>query len=90
MYYDSYTLKNKYLTPLMLGPVTAIQYRLKSDDVIFFASKERGLLVWSGSVVREYNAAPHIKSMALHYERLFVTSYDDPTKLFFCGRSRSY
>ena len=83
MYYDSYTLKNKYLTPLMLGPVTAIQYRLKSDDVIFFASKERGLLVWSGSGVREYNAAPHIKSMALHYERLFVTSYDDPTKLFF-------
>lgn len=83
MYYDSYSLKNKYVTPLMLGPVTAIQYKLDSNDVLLLASKERGLLVWNGSILREYNAAPHIKSMALHYERLFVTSYDDPTKLFF-------
>ncbi len=63
--------------------VTALNYRLNSKDVLLISSTGRHLLVWDGKQLREYKDAPLISSMALHYERLFVTSESDPTKVFF-------
>lgn len=71
------------LTGRSFTKVNAINYRLDSKDVLLISSAGRHLFTWDGSELKECKDAPIISSMALHYERLFVTSEDDPTKVFF-------
>lgn len=71
------------LTGRSFTRVNAINYRLNSKDVLLISSAGRHLFTWDGTELKECKDAPIISSMALHYERLFVTSEDDPTKVFF-------
>ncbi len=63
--------------------VDMINYRLNSQDVMLISCKGVGLMSWDGMYVTKYKDAPTIKSMALHYERLFVISVDEPTRVYF-------
>lgn len=82
-YYNKSEQKTKYVSTVVLNPASVINYRLDSKDVLLISCEGKGLLVWDGLSLKEYREAPKITSMALHYERLFVTSSVDPTKLFF-------
>ncbi len=82
--YDSYTGEERYLTGKVLPPsVHMINYRLDSKDVLLISAEGNKLMYWDGVRVRTCENTPMISSMALHYERLFVTSREDPTKVFF-------
>ncbi len=78
------TVKNRTLplSGFAYAATEAINYRLNSKDTLLLSSAGRGLVTWDGSKVREH-ATPEISSMALHYERLFITSPTEPTKVFF-------
>ena len=53
-------------------PPRAVNYRLNGRDVLLLGS-DRGLTVLDGASVAEYPDAPDIRSLCVHYERLFVT-----------------
>ena len=72
-----------FVSGVAYGEITALNYRLKSKDVLLISCPGRHLIIWDGKRLTEYKDAPEISSMALHYERLFVTSATDPTKVFF-------
>ncbi|MCH5350881.1 MAG: hypothetical protein J1F39_02805 [Clostridiales bacterium] len=72
-----------YLSGFAYPEMNAINYRLNSRDVLLLSCKGRHLYVWDGVRLVEHKDAPVISSMALHYERLFVTSDEEPTKVFF-------
>lgn len=81
-YYDPTQDRIKYVATVAYEPIEALSYRLNSADVLLVSCKGRGLMVWDGLRFVEHKS-PAITSMALHYERLFVTSADQPTKIFF-------
>ena len=59
-------------------------YRLNSEDVFIFASSQDDMTVWDGVNSPEVIVdAPKITSMAVHYERLFVTTAGDKSELWF-------
>lgn len=61
-----------------------VSYRLNSEDVFFLASETDNMLVWDGVNPIEVVAdAPHISSMAIHFERLFVTTAGDRSEMWF-------
>lgn len=82
-YYDSYQDKLRYVSSFAYSPMTAINYRLNSEDVLLMSCEGRRLFTWDGKKLIEHADTPIISSMALHYERLFVTSREEPTKVFF-------
>lgn len=82
-YYDSYKDKLRFISTFAYAPMTAINYRLNSKDVLLMSCEGRKLFTWDGSAFTEHSNTPTISSMALHYERLFVTSKEEPTKVFF-------
>ena len=63
---------------------TAKQYRLNGEDVIIFSSVTDNMIVWNG-IDQPYEVldAPKISSMALHYERLFVTVDGEKSAVWF-------
>ena len=65
-------------------PPVGINYRYGGEDVFLLSSEREKLALWSGegepSVVAD---SPFITSMAVHSERLFATSGDNPTVLWF-------
>ena len=73
----------RFLSGLVYGDITALNYRLNSKDVLLISCPSSHLFMWDGVNFIEYEDAPVISSMALHYERLFVTSEQEPTKVFF-------
>lgn len=61
-----------------------INYRLYGDDVVLICSPEDGMFVWDGkSEPYKVENAPRITSMALHYERLFVTIDGEKNAVWF-------
>lgn len=70
-------------TPFV-GDVQFVNYRLNGDDVVIASSESDDMLVWNG-VDEPYtvSSAPHITSMALHYERLFVTTDGEKNSVWF-------
>lgn len=82
-YFDELLGKPYYISGQQFPPVQALNYRLNSKDVLLISCEGRKLIAWNGSVLKEFEGSPVISSMALHYERLFVTSRDEPTKVFF-------
>ncbi len=65
------------------GKVNFINYRLYGDDVCIIASNE-GMFVYDGvSLPYEVENAPHVTSMTLHSERLFVTVDGEKNSVWF-------
>ena len=65
------------------GTVSAADYRLYGTDVSLICSSVDGMAVYDGETARMVESSPKITSMALHYERLFVTSADAVTSVRF-------
>lgn len=82
-YYDAELGKILYISGIAFAPVNALNYRLDSKDVLLISAEGKKLIVWNGVTFKEYADSPVISSMAIHYERLFVTSKEQPTKVFF-------
>ncbi len=81
--YDPIKGRTIFLSGKQFPPVTAFTYRLNSVDTLFFSGKGQKLSSWNGITLATHEASPSISSMALHYERLFVTSEDEPTRVYF-------
>ena len=81
-FYDTFKDRARPLSGFSYATADAINYRLDSKDTLLLSSAGRGLVTWNGSKIKEH-ATPMISSMALHYERLFITSPTEPTKVFF-------
>lgn len=61
-----------------------INYRLYGDDVVLICSQQDGMFVWDGaSAPYKVESAPDITSLALHYERLFVTVGGEKNAVWF-------
>ncbi len=68
----------------LTGVPKAIGYRLYGEDVVLICSPTDNMVVWNGTDDAYYvNSSPLITSMALHYERMFVTTSDEPDTLWF-------
>lgn len=60
----------------------AINYRLNSVDTLILSSNVDGMLTYvQNDMVRQVENAPHIKSMCLHYERLFAVAGEERNRL---------
>ena len=82
-FYDPDKDKIRALSGFAYTDVKMLNYKLNSKDVMLISCNERPLMVYDGYGLYIYDSAPRISSMALHYERLFVTNPDEPTKVFF-------
>ncbi len=82
-YYDEYTGDLLFIYGNPFPPITAINYRLNSEDVMLMSCEGHRLITWNGKKLVEHKDSPVISSMALHYERLFVTSPETPTRVYF-------
>ena len=62
----------------------AINYRLNGQDCTIFSSASDPMIVWglTDSIIKVADA-PHISSMALHYERLFATVDGEQSSIWF-------
>ena len=66
------------------GVPNAIPYRLNSEDSMIFSSETDGMWVYTpNKFVESVEDAPHIKSMCLHYERLFAVVGGERNRLAF-------
>lgn len=66
------------------GIPKAIGYRLYGEDVVLICSPSDNMVVWNGTDDAYYvSSSPFITSMALHYERMFVTTSDEVNTLWF-------
>lgn len=81
--YDPDKDKQLVVTGMGYNPIDVVNYRLNSVDVLLISSEGRKLVTWNGKKLVEYQSSPSILSMAVHYERLFVTSRDERTKVYF-------
>ena len=62
----------------------AIRYRLNGEDVLIFTSENDNMVVWDGTnAPYEVLDAPHISSMAVHFERLFATVDGEKNSIWF-------
>lgn len=82
MFYEPKYGNRYYISGEMFPPMQALNYRLNSEDVLLLSFEGKKLMIWNGDVLTECQS-PTISSMALHYERLFVTSAEQPTRVFF-------
>ena len=63
---------------------SAISYRLNGEDVLIFTSETDNMVVYDGfNLPYEVLDAPKISSMDIHYERLFVTTINEKSKVLF-------
>lgn len=63
---------------------TAINYRLNGQDCTIFSSVLDPMIVWGLTEnVMKVADAPHISSMAMHYERLFATVDGEQSSIWF-------
>ena len=63
---------------------TAINYRLNGQDCTIFSSILDPMIVWGLTEnVMKVADAPHISSMAMHYERLFATVDGEQSSIWF-------
>lgn len=65
------------------APPIAVNYRLYGSDVVLMCSGKDKMAVYDGEGVRTIDPSPQITSMALHYERLFVTTANEPDSVRF-------
>lgn len=61
----------------------AVQYDYLDSDVLLLSSSKDGLYYLDGTTLNKIVGAPEITSLAVHYERLFVTVAGEGTSLWF-------
>lgn len=88
IYYVDLQKTNKQLSTLRNIKFTstpdAIRYRLNGEDVLIFTSETDNMKVWDGTnAPYEVLDAPHISSMAVHFERLFATVDGEKNSIWF-------
>ncbi len=72
------------LSDVFLLDAKFINYRLYGNDVLLICSAQSGMYVYDGSSVPyKVENAPSITSLALHYERLFVTTAGEKNCVWF-------
>lgn len=87
-YYVNLYDQNKQLFALRSISFTSVpvaeRYRLNGEDVIIFSSETDNMIVWDGTN-EPYKVldAPHISSMAVHFERLFATVDGEKNSIWF-------
>lgn len=81
-FYDFAVGKVKVLSGMLYTDTDAINYRLNSQDVLLISSAAGGLSYYNGKYITHCDS-PRISSMALHFERLFVISPQEPTRVYF-------
>lgn len=82
-WHDAFKNKEIYVSGRPFKSLDIINYRVNSKDVLLLSCEGRKLMTWDGTALTEYDNSPGISSMAIHYERLFVTSRDERTKVYF-------
>ncbi len=82
-YYEPATNRIAAVSGSKYEDVRMLCYKLDSNYVMLISSSNKPLSTWDGKRLIAYEGAPRISSMAIHYERLFVTNPDEPTKVFF-------
>ncbi len=82
-YYDELRAEIRLISGIAYPPFEAMNYRINGRDVLLITCEGYPLITWDGKILQINESTPQISSMALHYERLFVTSKTEPTKLFF-------
>ncbi len=85
MYLDPDTLQQKVLGDIVFtSPPVTVNYRLYDEDVIIMCSPTDYMVVWNG-VDSAYSvpSSPFISSLAMHYERLFVTTEGEKNAVWF-------
>lgn len=82
-YFNATTGVGNYLSGVAYPPLEAISYKLNSADVLLLSGANQRLLVWNGKKLAKYTDSPSISSMALHYERLFVTDRNHQERVYF-------
>ncbi|MCH5164000.1 MAG: hypothetical protein J1F36_03200 [Clostridiales bacterium] len=66
------------------GVPKAIGYRLYGEDVVLICSPSDNMVVWNGVDPAYYvSSSPLITSMAMHYERMFVSTSNEVNTLWF-------
>ncbi len=75
--------RHVFISGKVYPPFDVINYKLDSKDVILLSCDGHRLFTWNGRNLVEHENSPMVSSMALHYERLFVTSRDEKFKVFF-------
>lgn len=68
----------------LAGIPNFVNYRLYGEDVCIITTQNEGMIVYDGvSAPYKVESAPTITSMALHYERLFVTVAGEKNSVWF-------
>lgn len=82
-YYSVKEDRYVYISGKQYPQFDVINYKLDSKDILLMSGYGTNLFTWDGARLHEYHDSPKISSMALHYERLFVTSREEPTRVYF-------
>lgn len=82
-FYEKATDTVLYISGKVYPPMDALNYRIGDEDVLILSCEGHRLLIWNGKKLVEHPDSPMVSSMAIHYERLFVTSSDEPTRVYF-------
>lgn len=83
MYKDSNMTEFKLLSGRSFVKPVALPYRLNGEDVLIICGEDSYPHLFTGKAFRAVPNAPRVRSMALHFERLFVTDATDTTKVRF-------
>ncbi len=65
------------------APPVAISYNFFEEDVLILSFSEEGMYILNGNDLSKIEGAPKITSMCIHSERLFATSQNEGTALWF-------
>ena len=62
----------------------SVNYRLFGEDVILMMSESDGMFVWNGKdAAYKVEDAPKIRSLTMHFERMFVTTAGEANSVYF-------
>lgn len=82
------TLKGKDVFHLLSGltfknPPISINYNFSGEDVLILSFKDEGLYILNDLSLKRVDSAPKITSMCIHSERLFATTEEEGSSLWF-------
>lgn len=60
-----------------------VSYNYEGVDLYFLSTEKEGLFVIDGKTAIKANNLPTVKNMCIHNERLFITTADSGTRLYF-------
>lgn len=60
-----------------------VNYNFAGEDVLILSFEKEGLYILNGTTLKRVESAPKITSMCIHSERLFATTSDEGSSLWF-------